>query len=159
MQDTIDWDLMQTWTVMCRLVFAWVALAMVLASVAGLLLHTRSVWAPALSDLFTSMRYGVSGRSRYAAHKDDADEMRLIRLEAGNGHAGGIGHAGVSDTQESRGNAPRIERSEQRDSQGSGVSAEADLVATFAVDEDAPGRGAASNKKFDEGSLKHVAIK
>ena len=144
---------------MCRLVFAWVALAMVLASVAGLLLHTRSVWAPSLSDLFTSMRYGVSGRSRYAAHKDDADEMRLIRLEGGNSHAGGSGHAGVSDTQEPWGNAPRIERSEQRDSKGSGASADAGFVATFVGDEDAPGRGAGSIGKLDEGSHKHVAIK
>lgn len=69
----------------CRLVFAWVALAMFLAAMGGLVVHTRSIWVPAISDLFLSMRYGVSSRGRYGRYGDDPDELGLIRIEAGRG--------------------------------------------------------------------------
>ena len=145
-----------------RLVFAWVALAMVLATVGGLLLHTRSVWVPALSDLFLSMRYGISGRSRYGRQKDTTDELGLIRLEAGNGHAG------VSDMLEPRSNgragkpgaspygsewsvtdegSPTNGRNVERDLGISGAASEPTFVATFAgSDRDAPSR-ASENKQ------------
>lgn len=135
---------------------------MVLATVGGLLLHTRSVWVPALSDLFLSMRYGISGRSRYGRQKDSTDELGLIRLEAGNGHAG------VSDTLEPRANgragkpgaspygsewsvtdegSPTNGRNVERDLGISGAASEPTFVAIFAgSDRDAPSR-ASENKQ------------
>ena len=81
------------------------------------MVHSRSIWAPAFSDLFMSMRYGVSSRGRYGRYGDDPDELGLIRIEAGRG-APGKGRAliaveaipgsgakdGVFDTVEPRGN-------------------------------------------------------
>lgn len=49
------------------------------------MVHTRSIWSPAISDLFLSMRYGVSSRGRYGRYRDDPDGLGLIRIEAGRG--------------------------------------------------------------------------
>lgn len=71
-----------------RLVFAWVALAIVLASMGALLAQSRSLWVPAAQDLLLAMRYGVSGRARYGRHEDDTDQLGLIRLEVVGGPGG-----------------------------------------------------------------------
>nr|BBK07876.1 aspartyl protease family protein [Coccomyxa sp. KJ] len=127
------------------LVFAWVALAIFLTAMGGLVVHTRSIWAPAISDLFLSMRYGVSRRGRYRRYGDDPDELGLIRIEAGRGSgAPGKGRAFVrkSDLDAppgSQANAGGFDTVEPRHNGGAGKAGDLHSGSEWSMsDEDSP---------------------
>lgn len=71
---------------MCRLVFAWLGLGLLLASTAGLLFLTRAVWLEALGGAW---RRVSSGSGRYARQGEDADDVGLISIESGPRHGKG----------------------------------------------------------------------
>ncbi|BDA43922.1 Aspartic proteinase Asp1 [Coccomyxa sp. Obi] len=127
------------------LVFAWVALAIFLTAMGGLVVHMRSIWAPAISDLFLSMRYGVTRRGRYGRYRDDPDELGLIRIEAGRGSgAPGKGRAlmrqpDLAAPPGSRANAGVFDTLEPRQNGGAGKTGDLHSGSEWSMsDEDTP---------------------
>ena len=71
----------------CRRILAWLGLAILLASLAGMAFHTRSMWLPPLSDALYGTRHGFRV-NRYGRQVDDmaADheegDVHLISIDS-----------------------------------------------------------------------------
>ncbi len=71
----------------CRRILAWLGLAILLTSFAGLAFHTRSMWLPPLSDALYGTRHGFRV-NRYGRQVDDmaadqdAGNVHLISIDS-----------------------------------------------------------------------------
>lgn len=70
----------------CRRIVAWLGLAILLASMAGLVFHIRHMWLPALSDAMYGTRHGFRV-NRYGRQVDDT----AAEQDEGNVHLINIG--------------------------------------------------------------------
>jgi len=87
----IAWTIYIVWTdsvaLCCRRILAWLGLAILLTSFAGLAFHTRSMWLPPLSDALYGTRHGFRV-DRYGRQVDDmaadqdAGNVHLISIDS-----------------------------------------------------------------------------